>query len=80
MDNYEIAQPKMYIAKQRFIAAIEVDDVWLKMLEEDGYTGWSKGDYYIKKINGEFEMFDKKRFENLFELSIDHVGKIVEFT
>lgn len=64
----EISKPQLFIAKQRFVTAVVIDDEWFKFLSKDGYTQMMVGDYWVKCIDGSHQVMCKKNFERLFEL------------
>jgi hypothetical protein len=64
-----VNQMQVYLAKQRYIQAVQIDNEWLKFLtSEMGFSEAKKGDYYVRQNNGVYVIFAKQNFENLFEL------------
>ena len=59
---------KRYIAKLRYVEAVEVDEKWHDFLrKEQGYTSVNIGDYYVKQCDGTYIVLTPERFHRLFE-------------
>lgn len=66
-----VNQMQVYLAKQRYIQAVQIDNEWLKFLtNEMGFTDAKKDDYYVRQNNGQYVIFPKENFERLFELEV----------